>query len=91
MPTAVSVRLIGGIVVWFSRDAPKYVPRVAVNRAFRMSLDDQIAGNLLFVLILWRYGGHLWTSAEVAGKEGLVGRLGLEPRTKALKGPCSTN
>jgi hypothetical protein len=21
----------------------------------------------------------------------LVGRLGLEPRTKALKGPCSTN
>jgi hypothetical protein len=26
-----------------------------------------------------------------AGRGWMVGRLGLEPRTKALKGPCSTN
>jgi hypothetical protein len=29
--------------------------------------------------------------AEVLGSGEMVGRLGLEPRTKALKGPCSTN
>jgi hypothetical protein len=56
-----------------------------------MSLDAEIACKPIFLFdFLWP-NGRARTSLEVAGNEGMVGRLGLEPRTKALKGPCSTN
>jgi hypothetical protein len=39
---------------------------------------DQIVSNSLFSLNFWRLSGRPWTSAEVAGKAGLVERLATE-------------
>src|ERR1700743_3876840 len=58
----------------------------AVNDDSRMSLDSQFARNALFLFNFFPAPGRSWTLSEVPGKRGLVGRLGLEPRTKALKG-----
>ena len=50
-----------------------------------MCLDAEISCKRIFLFdFLWPKG-RARTSLEVAENEGMVGRLGLEPRTKALK------
>jgi hypothetical protein len=54
-------------------------------------LDNLILCNYLFIKIFIGISEQLWTSLDDTGRHGMVGRPGLEPGTKALKGPCSTN
>jgi hypothetical protein len=50
----------------------------AFNDHFRTFLDDKIALKSLFLFVLsWR-SGRPWTSPEVTGKVGMVGRLATE-------------
>ena len=55
------------------------------------SPDDLFTCKRLFLLNFCQLCTRLSRSLDVVGSGRMVGRLGLEPRTKALKGPCSTN
>jgi hypothetical protein len=62
-------------VVWWTDGDPDYHRYLAATK-----------GNSYSMLIIVIFRNKLISLVKI-----LVGRLGLEPRTKALKGPCSTN
>ena len=73
----------------FSRDAPRNAPS-----PLRLPLDapkPRWTPKRCVPAAFQAIFGEFATPLDVAGGAWMVGRLGLEPRTKALKGPCSTN
>src|ERR1700722_5280243 len=74
----------GGIALRFSQDAPKNAPRI--NWRPRNLPGRGWTTKSCFSTGFLGFFRDFWTSPDVSGSLWKLGRLGLEPRTKALKG-----